>query len=511
MYRLTFLAAYLIIGQFKKTETRERIGVQEMNQRILWAMAFCLIFASGACKNNDDKDEDKKILGLVVANFLYTPYEKITPSAGTITVAGAGYTNRSYNPSCTGAEGNTTFSLYRKKVATSNKKLLINFMGGGACWSGYNCFGNSTTTYFNALNAVPDQFVKIAFQGVMNAGNASNPFKDYDVVFIPYCTGDLHIGSKDMTYTNPNTGAATVIKHRGYDNVLATLKFIQSEYPGVENVFVTGQSAGGYGALLNYPIVRETVRGLNASVKVNMLSDASNGIVPNGFFANLSTQWGADPNLPTWVTGIAANYLTTGAPSIQDFFTKVSTFYPTDKTGQYAALFDGNQRFFYKVMNIINAAPTYSDSKTTDPYDSSKTYSALFGDSDGSSVPDGTPASTDGATCGWSQQAVTSMNAISGGATNYSYYVAPGDVHTITTSEDMYGVSAGGTNFVTWLTTLASGTKPGNAKCSNNGGSCVNSNFNKSRINLALGVATSDASYANAKDLLTTCGTITGL
>ncbi|RHX77900.1 pectin acetylesterase-family hydrolase [Leptospira yasudae] len=483
-----------------------------MKRRAITLMAICLVFAFADCKKNDD-DDDKTILALVVADFLYNPYEKITPSAGTITVAGASYTNRAFTPSCTGADGNTTFSIYRKKVSASNKKLLINFMGGGACWSNYNCFGNSTTTYFNQLNSVPDLFVKLAFQGVMNAGNASNPFKDYDVVFIPYCTGDLHIGSKDMTYTNPNTGTATVVKHRGYDNVLATLKYIQSEYTGVENVFVTGQSAGGYGALLNYPIVRETVKGLNASVKVNLLSDASNGVVPAGFFNNLSTQWGADPNLPTWVTGIAANYLTAGTPSIQDFFTKVSTYYngSGDKTGQYTALFDGNQRFFYKVMNIINAAPTYSDSKTTDPYDSSKTYSALFGDSDGSSAPDGTPASTDGSSCGWSQQAVTSMTGISGGAANYSYFIAPGDVHTITTSEDMYNVNAGGTNFVTWLTTLSTGVKPGNAKCSNNGGNCANSNLIKSKINLALGVATSDQSYANARSLLTTCGTITGL
>ncbi|WP_036095053.1 pectin acetylesterase-family hydrolase [Leptospira weilii] len=484
-----------------------------MKQWILYFMTICTILVFADCKKDNDDDKDKTFLALVLADLLYNPYEKITPSAGTITVAGANYTNRAYNPSCSGASGNTTFSIYRKKVSASNKKLLINFMGGGACWSGYNCFGTNTTTYFNQLNTVPELFVKYVFQGVMNEKNGSNPFKDYDVVFIPYCTGDLHFGSKDMTYTDPNTGTQTVVKHRGYDNVLATLKYIQSEYPGVQNVFVTGQSAGGYGALLNYPIVRETVAGLNTSVKINMLSDASNGVVPAGFFPNLSTQWGADPSIPTWVTGIAANYFTVGNPSIQDFFTKVSTYYngSGDKTGQYTAVFDGNQRFFYKVMNIINAAPVYTDEKTTDPNDSSKTYSALFGDSDGSSIPDGTPASTDGATCGWTQQAVTSMNGISGGATNYSYYIAPGDVHTISTSEEMYKVDSGGTNFVTWLTTLSTGAKPGNVKCTSNGGSCVASNLIKSKINLSLNEATSDQSYTNRKNLATTCGPIAGL
>ncbi|EKP15542.1 MULTISPECIES: pectin acetylesterase-family hydrolase [Leptospira] len=483
-----------------------------MKRWIIYFVAICLILAFTDCKKKDD-DRDKMFLELFIADLLYNPYEKITPSAGTITVAGANYSNRAYNPSCSGSSGNTTFSFYRKKVSTSNKKLLINFMGGGACWSGYNCFGSNTTTYFNQLNTVPDLFVKFAFQGVMNANNALNPFKDYDVVFIPYCTGDLHFGSKDMTYTDPNTGSQVVVQHRGYDNVLAVLKYIQSEYPGVQNVFVTGQSAGGYGTLLNYPIVRETITGLNTSAKVNMLIDASNGVVPNGFFSNLSTQWGADSSLPTWVTGITANYLTVGNPSIQDFFTKVSTYYLGlgDKTGQYTAIFDGNQRFFYKVMNIINAAPAYSNEKTTDPYDSSKTYSALFGDTDGSSVPDGTLASTDGSSCGWAQQAVTSMNGISGGAVNYSYYIAPGDVHTITTSEDMYKLGSGGTDFLVWLTTLSTGSKPGNVKCTTNGGDCVHSNFTKSKINLALGAATSDQSYANNKNLAATCGSVVGL
>ncbi|EYU61812.1 hypothetical protein CI00_03370 [Leptospira interrogans serovar Manilae] len=496
----------------KNQKWKKEKGLKKMKRWILYITTICLFLTFINCKKDDD-DQDKTLLALILADLLYNPYEKITPSPGTITISGANYSNRAYNPACSGSTENKTFSFYRKKVKTSNSKLLINFMGGGACWSGYNCFGNNTTTYFNQLEKVPDLFVKFVFQGVMNTNNASNPFKDYDVVFIPYCTGDLHFGSKDMTYIDPTTGSSVVVKHKGYDNVLSVLKYIQTEYPQVQNVFVTGQSAGGYGTLLNYPIVRETISGLNSSAKMNMLIDASNGIVPNGFFSNLSTQWGADSNLPTWVAGIAANYLTVGNPSIQDFFTKVSTHYngSGDKTGQYAATFDGNQRFFYKVMHIINSAPPYSDEKTTDPYDSSKTYSSLFGDSDGSSIPDGTTASTDGSSCGWTQQAVTSMNGISAGTTNYSYYIAPGDVHTITTSEDMYKLDSGGTNFVTWLTTLSTGTKPGNAKCTNNGGNCANSNFTKSKINLTLNAATSDQSYANNTDLATTCRPIVGL
>lgn len=86
-----------------------------MKQWILYFMTICTILVFADCKKDNDDDKDKTFLALVLADLLYNPYEKITPSAGTITVAGANYTNRAYNPSCSGASGNTTFSIYRKR------------------------------------------------------------------------------------------------------------------------------------------------------------------------------------------------------------------------------------------------------------------------------------------------------------------------------------------------------------------------------------------------------------
>ncbi|EPG75077.1 pectinacetylesterase domain protein [Leptospira fainei serovar Hurstbridge str. BUT 6] len=495
----------------------------KIDRIIIGALAIFITAASCKTKN----DNNKEIVELALAVALYNPYEKITPTSGTITITGASYTNRAYSPSCTGVTGNTTFDFFRKKIVDNNTKLLINFMGGGACWDGSNCFGNNTTTYFNQLNAVPDLFVKFAFRGIMNETAPANPFKNYDVVFIPYCTGDLHIGHANTVYVNPLTGTNVTISHYGYDNVLSVLKYIQQNYTNVQTVFVTGQSAGGYGAILNYPVVRETIKGINAGAQVSMLSDASNGIVPasgtpGAFFPKLASKWGVEAaqNLPTWVTGIAADYTSNAAnnASMNDFFTKVAAFYSGDRLAQYAAIFDSNQRFFYNVMGQINringvgAALTYSDSATSDPYDFGRTYSTIFGDSDGTSLSDGTSTSSaDFTTCDWSKQAISKMKAVAAARTNYRYYLGPGDVHTITTSDTMFTLSSGGNDFTTWLTNFATGSIPGNVECSDNSGSCVSTNLVNNTVNRNLGQATSDQSYAASRSLYTACGGFAGL
>ena len=59
------------------------------------------------------------------------------------------------------------------------------------------------------------------------------------MVHVPYCTGDVHLGSRDVTYEG-----GLVIRHRGRDNVEAALgwAFKNVGTPGV--VLVAGGSAG---------------------------------------------------------------------------------------------------------------------------------------------------------------------------------------------------------------------------------------------------------------------------
>jgi len=86
--------------------------------------------------------------------------------------------------------------------------------------------------------------------------------RDWSFVYIPYCTGDIHMGSATKTYSNagnPNVPATFAIQHRGFDNFMVVLDWITKNFDGPKNILVTGSSAGGYGASANFPWVQTPI------------------------------------------------------------------------------------------------------------------------------------------------------------------------------------------------------------------------------------------------------------
>ncbi|MEQ9363490.1 MAG: pectin acetylesterase-family hydrolase, partial [Leptospirales bacterium] len=277
-----------------------------------------------------------------------------------------------------------------------------------------------------------------------------------------YCTGDLHIGSNDVVYTHPTTSVATTFRHRGFDNVLSVVNDIRTRYGFVDQILVTGQSAGGYGAIFNFPVIKESF----PSARVDVLADASNGVLPSAAaqIQTLRAQYGLPANLPTWMTNTATPLsqarLTSGALQVRDYFAEAAATYPTSRVAQYTSMYDGNQRFFYGVMQTIQAGTTYTDARTQDPRVSGRRYSTLYGDSDGTAMADAD-------SCAWRDGAASAMKSVADASTNYTYFVAPGDVHTITTSDDMHTVVSGGQNFVQWLREFTGdGGIPARRQCS---------------------------------------------
>ena len=128
-------------------------------------------------------------------------------------------------------------------------KLLIFFEGGGACGDYSTCYELNTATHgpFGAaeLSAGPREAAKI-----LDRTDSNNPFAAYTMVYVPYCTGDLHAGIRVATYTK-GTDTKTY-HHNGHINALRALDRLSVTWPGVTTLAVTGASAGGYGALLNY-------------------------------------------------------------------------------------------------------------------------------------------------------------------------------------------------------------------------------------------------------------------
>lgn len=432
---MTILKTTLTI--LKTTLTTFKTTLLATFKTTLLAMTL-LTLALPACQaGGDDNDEQMQPETLLSAYLAWpSAWQRVMPTAGSITIDinGAAGKTFTYNPTCSARPGaDSTFAFF-VRPGTSGK-LLVNFMGGGACWHSHNCLGDSSTlTYISELGALNMATLQIAqpqvAMGILDNANAANPFKDDTVVFIPYCTGDIHWGQQNKSYADPVTGATHEIRHRGFENFLSVLAYLKQYYPPAQtqSVFVIGQSAGGYGAIYNFPYIKETYRGK----KVYMLGDAANGAVTSSFVAGEIDNWGAVAGLPDWIAGIGGETFTT--LSMGAFYKAVAGHYPDSRIAQYTAAYDGNQRFFYNVMKTIDSGKAYVPNKT------------MWGSSNGYDVPDSI-------SCEWNSL-MMSQRSVAIAASNYKAYIAPGDVHTITISKSFFTQSSNGTGLVDWMTKM---------------------------------------------------------
>jgi hypothetical protein len=124
--------------------------------------------------------------------------------------------------------------------------VLLYLSGGGACWSDTSCdapraFGRSD---FELLQL-------FASGTVFDRTLAGNPFATWTHVFVPYCTGDVHVGDAERTH------AGVPWSHRGFRNLEAAVAAAAAALPRPVEVVVSGSSAGGFGALAAYNLVRD--------------------------------------------------------------------------------------------------------------------------------------------------------------------------------------------------------------------------------------------------------------
>jgi len=177
----------------------------------------------------------------------------------------------------TGCGLGTPYHFYYRP-GTTTSKLVVYFQGGGACWNWVSCSGMFDTSV--AEDELGD------FRGIFDFGNSANPFRDYGFVFVPYCTGDVHVGDTVMQY-GAEARNTTPVHHRGYANASAVLDWIDSNLSGVDKVVVAGASAGSYGALFHAPRVAR----LFPSAQLIYLGDS--GVPLLHEYPRILEQWGA--------------------------------------------------------------------------------------------------------------------------------------------------------------------------------------------------------------------------
>jgi hypothetical protein len=155
---------------------------------------------------------------------------------------------------------------------TASDKLLIYFEGGGACttagfcnfnpWSVNHILTGDGETVLGTALAVgegrqqPGVYSFGILSGIFDPARSENPFADWNMVYVPYCTGDVHFGSNDAAMV---PGLETPQKMVGYKNTREFLSRIIPTFASkVTHVVATGASAGSFGAALNYSMISDS-------------------------------------------------------------------------------------------------------------------------------------------------------------------------------------------------------------------------------------------------------------
>lgn len=189
---------------------------------------------------------------------------------------------------------NGTQYKYFVKFSDTSDNLVVFFEPGGGCWDYESCTGSipfnteclndpestclrddyaTAYTHFDLPEGVADiaeQFgiidgnvpVDFAFP-ILSGDSAVSPMADWNKVFVPYCTGDTHIGNAVQTYSDPTgQGSDVEFNHKGFENTQRVIGDMNRMFPEVPRMMVTGCSAGGLSAMANYPFFREGMPGV---------------------------------------------------------------------------------------------------------------------------------------------------------------------------------------------------------------------------------------------------------
>ena len=307
--------------------------------------------------------------------------------------------------------GNTTcgngspFQFFVHPV-TSSRKLIIYFQAGGACWDAQTC-DDESLAYDKSIDYAEFQ----TYRGIFDFANPENPVADYNWVFIPYCTADVHTGSRRETYTDV-LGFQKTMEHQGYLNARSVLNWIEQNYPDPERIVVTGSSAGALGSIF----FAEPIMSHYADVPVVQLGDGYAGIMPNDW--NGLQVWGTRANEPLALRQALA--FATPADYAQQLYASSAQALPQRTLAQFTTAADIFQIGYYALAG--------GDSRK------------------------------------WPDLMWQSIDALQH-EPNFRSYVADGADHTILPFDRFYTTSTNGVRFRDWFTSLINDQPVDNVAC----------------------------------------------
>lgn len=194
------------------------------------------------------------------------------------------------------ADGTPMFVNITTRVGA--QKLYIYMQGGGACWDAFTCDcrrdGHCAGGFARNLTRPNPELVH---SGWSNPTVPFNPISlDYNIVEIPYCTGDLFIGNRLQEFGSAEHPSR--LSQFGYHNMTVSLTLIKKLFPNPENIVLMGSSAGGLGAVFNL----HQVKRFYPQQPVQIISDSGAPFklpfVSSKGLQRLISSWGVLDNVP---------------------------------------------------------------------------------------------------------------------------------------------------------------------------------------------------------------------
>jgi Pectinacetylesterase len=291
------------------------------------------------------------------------------------------------------------FSFWVRKA--SPKKVIFFLQGGGACFSAETC-APDRGLYRTKIEAH-------LTGGIFDFADKRNPFADYSVVYVPYCTGDVHLGNASRQYAPGLT-----VQHKGYVNGTAALDRLVASFPRATRVVVAGESAGSVAAPLYAGLMSDRL----PDARITVLADGSGSYPDVRRVDEILATWGFGRVIPHWPenAGLAADEW-----SLPGFFIQSGRHDPKIVFARHDYAYDENQVSWYPFLGIRGKNPL--------------------------SLMDRNEAQIEGA----------GVNLLS--------YTAPGDGHTVLGDEGFYTETVNGEKLVDWVSRLIEGQPVDDVHC----------------------------------------------
>jgi hypothetical protein len=249
----------------------------------------------------------------------------------------------------------------------------------------------------------------------MYLNDDENPFKDHDWVYVPYCTGDAHLGSADVTYTS--SGTTFEVHHRGFANASSALDWLYTTYPEPESIAVVGCSAGTLGSFMHTPyIAQHYIDAGHADIPIAQISD-SGGFGPKET-GGMMPVWNVRAGVPSWIDSLQE--LSNENLDLTAITIGVAEAYPNVMFGQFNSSYDYVLSQFYEMAQFPEE------------------FNAVL---------------------------METVVDLSVRLPNFRAFVGWGDVHCLTPGKEFYHYMTNGVAFRDWAAALASGQPVENVIC----------------------------------------------